>query len=108
VQPVIDLLSQLGPWGVVAGVVLTIVVQRLGLKFPQLAAPTSPAPAPVVPATSPAALGQTTDNLLTALKGSVVSKAGTGADPAKTWNAWLTAQLATIHAPATAAPPSST
>lgn len=49
-EPLLDQMNQLGPWGVVLGAALVVLMQRLGVKLP---APLSP-PAPVPPKPEPA------------------------------------------------------
>lgn len=52
----VQLLSGLGPWGVVVGAVVVLVLQRLNLKLPSLPSlPSNPAPAPApTPVPAPA------------------------------------------------------
>lgn len=46
-------LSSLGPWGIVVGAVLVLLVQKSGLKLPSLPSLPSSPPTPVVPAPNP-------------------------------------------------------
>lgn len=48
-EPLLDQMNQLGPWGVVLGAALMVLLQRLGVKLP---APLGP-PAPVDPKPAP-------------------------------------------------------
>lgn len=45
-QPLLDQINQLGPWGVVLGAALLLLAQRLGVKLPGPLSPPAPKPAP--------------------------------------------------------------
>lgn len=62
---ILPFLSSLGPWGVVIGGVLVLLVQRLNIKLPTIPLPSPPSnPAPTDPAPAPVPVSPSLPDLL--------------------------------------------